>query len=122
MTQVYRAAFIADLVKLGIPPSTAADAVAELWSQWGGKEPAEERRLYGVLVPSDAKWTVLMAWQQLSGGPLHKVGRSGEIEFPTQGFAVLPISDILERISKVVAGLLGKQRTSDVGYSRNQHE
>src|SRR6516225_1086872 len=82
MTEVYRAAFIADLVKLGIPPSIAADAVAELWKQWDGKQPSDGRRLYGVLVPTEGNWAVLLASQKPSGGPLHKVGKSGEIELP----------------------------------------
>jgi hypothetical protein len=107
METVYKAAFIADLVKLGIPPSTAADAVNELWKQWAGKQPSDGRRLYGVLMPSDAKWTVLMAWQGPSGGPLYKLGKSGEIDLPKQAFSVLPISDVFERVNKAVAILLG---------------
>jgi hypothetical protein len=123
METVYKTAFIADLVKVGIPPSTAADAVNELWRQWGGKEPVEERRLYALIVPTDGNWAVLLASQKPWGGALHRLGRSsGEIELPKQAFSVIPISDVLERVSKAVASLLGKQRRSDVGYSRNQHE
>jgi hypothetical protein len=48
METVYKTAFIADLVKLGIPPSTAVYAVKELWRQWRGKEPVEERMLYAI--------------------------------------------------------------------------
>jgi hypothetical protein len=118
MTEVYKAAFIADLVKLGIPPSTAADAVNELWSQWGGKEPVDARRLFALLVPSDDKWTVLMAWQGPSGGPLHRVGRSGEIELPRQAFSVLPISDLFDRVNKAVAGLLGGEGTKNRSAKR----
>jgi hypothetical protein len=108
MAEVYKAAFVADLVRLGIPPSSGAEAVNELWKQWGGKETVGERRLYAILVPSDAKWTVLMAWQGPSGGPFHKVGRSsGEIELPTQGSAIVPISNVLDRVNKAVTGLPG---------------
>jgi hypothetical protein len=106
METVYKTAFIADLVKLGIPPSTAADAVNELWRQWGGKEPAEERRLFALLVPTEGNWLVLLGWQKTLGGPLHKVGRSGEIEFPKQAFMVLPFSDLFDRVSEAMAGLL----------------
>jgi hypothetical protein len=108
MTEVYKAACIADLVKLGIPPSSGADAVEELWKQWDGKQPADGRRFYGVLVPTEGRWAVLLGWQGPSGGPLQKVGRSGEIEFPKQAFAVLPISDVLDRVNKTVAGLLSR--------------
>jgi hypothetical protein len=114
MTQVYRAAFIADLVKLGIPPSTAADAVAELWSQWDGKQASDGRRFYGVLLPTEGNWSVLLGWRESSGGPLQKFktsGTSGEIEFPKKAFVVLPISDVLDRVSKAVAGLLGVEGT-----------
>ena len=77
--------------------------------------------LYALAVPTEGNWTVLLGWQKPSGGPLHKVGRSsGEIELPKQAFSVIPISDVFERVNKAMAGLLGKQRRSDVGYSRNQ--
>jgi hypothetical protein len=113
MMEVYKAAFIADLVKLGISPSSAAEAVAELWKQWDGKQPSDGRRLYALVVPTEGKWTVLIAWQGPSGGPLHKVGRSGEIELPNQTFAVLPVSDVLDRVSDAIAGLLGGEGTKN---------
>ena len=69
--------------------------------------PGFSHPFYGVLVPSDAKWTVLMAWQGRSGGPLYKLGKSGEIDLPKQAFSVLPISDVFERVNKAVAILLG---------------
>jgi hypothetical protein len=101
--EVYKTALKHQLVKLGIPPSSASGVVNVLWGHWDRKEPPEGRRLYTLLVPRDGKWTPLLCWQKLSGGPLYKLGRSTstpeEIKLPAQAFAVLPVSDILVRIA-----------------------
>jgi hypothetical protein len=105
--EVYKTTFKNELVKLGIPPSSASDAVKALWRQWDWKETSQGRRFYSVLVPSGGKWTLLLCSQNPSGGALHKLGRSGgEIEFPKHAFAVVPISDVFERVTNTLEKLL----------------
>jgi hypothetical protein len=109
--EVYKTALKNELVKLGIPPSSASDAINALWRQWNWKEISQGRRLYSVLVPSDGKWTVLLCSQKPSGGALHKLGRSGgEIEFPKHAFTVLPILDVFERATNKLAELLNSTK------------
>jgi hypothetical protein len=86
-------------VKLGLAPSSASGAVNELWERWDKRE-VEGRKIYAVLARSDEEWTALLCWQKISGGPLYKTGKSAvEIKLPKQASAVLPISDVLERVT-----------------------
>jgi hypothetical protein len=104
--EVYKTALKNELVKLGIPPSSASNAVNEFWKEWDKKEPPGGR-LYAVVKPRDDKWTALLCWQKISGGPLYKIGRSSskpeEIELPVQAFAMLPISELVTRVAKNLA-------------------
>jgi hypothetical protein len=98
--EVYKTALKYELVKLGIPPSSASNAINEFWKEWDRKELPEGRRLYAMLAPRDGKWTVLLCWQEISGGAVYKTGKSPvEIRLPKQASAVLPISDVLERVA-----------------------
>src|SRR5262249_28020930 len=109
--EVYKTALKNELVKLGIPPSSASNAVNEFWKEWDKKEPPGEWRLYALLVPRDGKWTMLMGWQKISGGPFYKSGKSAtEIELPKQAFAMLPISVVLESVTNKLGGLLNGTR------------
>jgi hypothetical protein len=108
--EVYKTALKNELVKLGIPPSSASDAVNEFWKEWDKKEPPEGR-IYAVLKRRDGKWTALLCWQKISGGPLYKIGKSAtEIELPKQAFAMLPISVVLESVTNKLGGLLNGTR------------
>ena len=94
-------------MKLGIPASSASDAVNEFWKEWDKKE-SPEGRLYAVLESREGKWTALLCCQKISGGPLYKIGRSStskpeEIELPIQAFAMLPISELVTRVAKNLA-------------------
>jgi hypothetical protein len=112
--EVYKTALQNELVKLGIPPSPASEAVNALWKEWGKKDVLEGWKVYAVLIPSNDKWIVALCSQKDSGGPLYeyKPGKSigtkslEEMEFPKQAFAVIPISDILDLISSKVSELL----------------
>jgi hypothetical protein len=107
--EVYKAALKHELVKLGIPPSPASAAVNVLWKAWDTKEAPEGRNIYAVVSPSDDKWTVALCSQKISGGSLHKLGKSksnDEVNLPKQAFAVIPISEVLDRASKKLSELL----------------
>src|SRR5262249_4540603 len=111
--EVYKTAFKNELVKLGIPPSSASNAVNEFWKEWDKKE-SPEGRIYAVLEPRDGKWTALLCWQKISGGPLYKIGKSStskpeEIELPMQAFAMLSISELVTRVAKNLADLLNEK-------------
>jgi hypothetical protein len=115
--EVYKAALTRELVKLGIPPSSASDGVNEFWKAWDQKEFPDGRTIYAVLLPINDNWSVLLCWQKLSGGALYKLGKSSsskaeEIELPEQAFAMLPISDVFAHVAKKLTELLNdiKQR------------
>ena len=57
--EVYKTAFKNELVKLGIPPSSASDAVEELWKAWDRKADAEKRKLLRSPIPD---------WKSMDGG------------------------------------------------------
>jgi hypothetical protein len=98
-------------VQLGIPPSQASEAINTLWKEWGKKEVPEGWNVYAVLTPSNGKWVVALCSQKTSGGPLYKLGKSKlteEMKLPKQTFAVIPISEVLERVGQKLSELLGK--------------
>jgi hypothetical protein len=109
--EVYKTALKNELVKLGIPPSQASEAVNALWKEWGKKDTPEGWNVYAVLWPSNHKWLVALCSQRISGGPLYKFEKtksSEEIELPRQTFAVIPIYDVFERVSSKLSELLGE--------------
>jgi hypothetical protein len=100
-----------ELVKLGIPPSPASDAVNTLWKEWGKKDAPEGWNVYAMVWPRNDKWIVELCSQKISGGPLYKFGKSksiGEMELPKQAFAMIPISDVFEGVSSKLSELLGE--------------
>ena len=108
--EVYKTALKNELVKLGIPPSQASEAVNAIWKEWGKNDVPEGWKVYAVMWPSNGKWSVALCSQKLSGGPLYKFGKSTksseEIELPKLAFAVIPMSDVLERVSSKLSELL----------------
>jgi hypothetical protein len=112
--EVYKAALTRELVKLGIPPSPASEAVDAVWREWDKKATPEGRKIYAVMFPTKDKWTVGLCWQRIPGGPLYKFQKSigtksrDEINLPKQAFAVIPMSDVLERVSNKLSELLGR--------------
>ena len=112
--EVYKTALKNELVKPGIPPSPASEAVNALWKEWGEKDTPEGWNVYAVLVPSKDKWSVELCAREISGGPLYKLEKSmrrksiEEMNLPKQAFAVFPISDIFDRITKKLSELLGE--------------
>ena len=95
--EVYKAALTNELVRLGIPPSPASDAVNELWKEWDKRSP--EGHLYAMLLPAATKWKVQLCLQLSSAGGLKKIESSETMELPKQAFAVLPISEVFEHVT-----------------------
>ena len=73
--EVYKAAFTSELVKLGLAPSSASEAVSELWAEWVRKEVSKDKTIYAVIFPTGNEWSVLLCWQRGSGGPFYKFAR-----------------------------------------------
>src|SRR5690242_18998942 len=46
---VYRAAFISQLVNLGLQPSSASEAVSELWKEWTQLGAPQPKNVYALL-------------------------------------------------------------------------
>jgi MerR HTH family regulatory protein len=109
--EVYRAALINELVNLGLQPSSASEAVGELWNEWSKLDVPKPKNVYALLMPREGGWSIELCSQNLSRGPLYKMRRSAapksaEAGLPKQGFAVLPISDILDCVTAQVSQLL----------------
>ena len=65
--EVYKTALKNELVKLGIPPSQASEAVNSLWKEWGKKDAPEGWNVYALLWPSNDKWSVALCSQKSLG-------------------------------------------------------
>jgi hypothetical protein len=107
--EVYKAALTSELVRLGIQPSPAMEAANVAWKEWEKRDVSDEQNVYAVVVPTKGKWTALLCSQGSSGGPLYQGTGSGrvQIELPKHAFAVIPISDVFERVSRKMSSLLG---------------
>ena len=106
--EVYKAALTSELVRLGIQPSPASEAANVVWKEWEKKDVTEGQKVYAVVVPTEDKWMAVLRSQGTSVGPLYKVGRQSiEVELPKHAFAVIPISDIFEYVSRKMSALLG---------------
>jgi hypothetical protein len=110
--EVYKAVITSDLVRLGIAPSPASEASNSTWNAWEKKPAPDGHKIYAIVVPSKGGWTVELSSRKAAGGTLYRLGKSTgtksvEIELPKQAFAVIPISDVFERVSTKIAGLLG---------------
>jgi hypothetical protein len=112
--EVYKAALTNELVKLGIPPSPANEAVNALWKAWGNKDAPEGWNVYALMLPSNDKWSVELCARKISGGPLYRLEKSMgrksivEMELPKQAFAMIPISDVFDRVSNKLYEVLGE--------------
>src|SRR6516165_4670676 len=110
--EVYRTVFINELVILGFQPSAASEAVNDVWKEWGKKDAPEGWNIYAVVFPNKDKWIVVLCAQKTFGGPLYELGKSTgtisghEIALPKQASALIPISDVFDRVSKKLSALL----------------
>jgi hypothetical protein len=83
----------------------------------GGHLSHRGRNAYAERVPSNEKWIVALCSQKVSGLPLYKLEKSmgrksiEEMALPKKAFAVIPISDIFDRITKKLSELLGEMKT-----------
>ena len=107
--EVYKAALTNELVTLGIAPSPASDASNSIWNAWEKKGTPEGQKVYALVMPRKDGWTVELCCRKASGGPFYKFGRKPieQLELPKHAFAVIPISDIFEYVSRKMSALLG---------------
>ena len=93
--------------------SDVARALNALWKEWRKKEIPEGWNVYALLWPSNDKWLVALCSQKIAGGLLYKLEKSmgsksiEEMDFPKQTCALIPISDVFDRIGKKLSQLLG---------------
>jgi hypothetical protein len=106
--EVYKAALTNELVRLGIQPSPASEASNAIWNAWEKKGAPEGRKVYAVVVPSKDGWAVELSSRKVSGGPLYQGTGSARVqmELPKHAFALIPISDIFELVSRKMSALL----------------
>ena len=106
--EVYKAALTSELVRLGIQPSPASEAANAVWKEWEKKDVTKGQEVYAVVVPTEDKWMAVLRSQGTSVGPPYKAGRQSiEVELRKHAFAVIPISDVFERVSRKTSSLLG---------------
>jgi hypothetical protein len=106
--QAHKAALLSELVALGIAPSSASDAVNELWGELNRKEIVDGRNVHAIIVRKNEKWMVKLCWRNQSRGPFNKWSSSkpSETEIPHVTFAVVPISDVLGRVGTKLLEIL----------------
>ena len=106
---VYRAVLTNELVRLGIQPSPAMEASNSIWNAWEKKNAPEGQKIYALVMPDKDGWVVELCCRKASGGPFYKFGRKPieQLELPKHAFAVIPISDIFEYVSRKMSALLG---------------
>jgi hypothetical protein len=96
-------------MKLGLPPSSATNAVNSIWKH--RNDFFDKKEIFAILFPADDRWTTVLCWQSEPGGALYKLGRADaprgkKVPLPDQAFAVVPISATFARIAKRLDGLL----------------
>ena len=93
-------------------PSSARDAVNELWKMWWARELPEGKNVCAILSPTSDKWSASLCWQKKSGGALYKSTKqsgftgSAQMDLPRQAFVVLPLSDVLAKVTTSLLALL----------------
>ena len=90
--ELQRAALTFEMVKLGLAPSRARDVVwemeYELQQIWGATV-SNHYKAYAILIPNKQnKWLVFWCWKV-----------STEVDPSPQGYIILPVSDILARVT-----------------------
>ena len=91
--ELQRAALTFELVKFGLPPSSARDVVWEMeydLQQIWTETIANQYKAYAIVIPNkQKKWLVIWCW---------KVSTE-EIDPSPQSYIILPVSDILARVT-----------------------
>jgi hypothetical protein len=91
--ELQRAALTFEMVKLGLAPSRARDVVWEMeydLQQIWGATVSNHYKAYAILIPNKQnKWLVFWCW----------TASKEEIEPPAPGHIILPVSDILARVT-----------------------
>ena len=111
--EIYKTALKYELVKLGIGPTPASDAVDELWKQW--PKNGIEENICAILTPRNGKWICLMCTTDSSTGqffklPSHSTGKVEKAELPQQAWAVIPIYNVYTRVKKSLSDLLSETK------------
>ena len=94
--EVCKAALIHELVRLGIAPSTAGEAVNALWIEWQRLRTPNATNTYVALRPDKQKGWSVFFWQQRWGPSL---------EFLAHAFLVIPISEVIGDTTKRLSGI-----------------
>ena len=107
--EVFKTALKNELVKLGIQPSSASDAVNELWGKWAENEIQENT--CAILARKNGKWICLVCRRNSSTGHFYKsqspsTGKVERAELPQQTFAVIPIHNVYSQVTESLSTLL----------------
>ena len=90
--ELHRAALVFELVKFGLPPSCAKDVIREMeydLQQIWSRIPSSFKA-YLILIPTRRKWLVSWLW---------KPSTEAIDRLPVQDHIILPVSDILARVT-----------------------
>jgi hypothetical protein len=103
--EVFKTALTYELVKLGLAPSAATEAVNTILAQCDRKDFLEDKQIYAILFPTNDKWTAVLCTHRGPGGPLYRFPRSTarsheKIRMPDRAFVVVPITSTVTRITK----------------------
>jgi hypothetical protein len=122
--EVYKTAVTYELVKLGLAPSAATEAVNTIWGQCDRNDLTEHKQIYAILYFTDNKWTTLLFSQLEQGGALYRFTRSTartqeKIRLPDRAFAVVPITATLTRIGKKFETIIEATKGPHAGGASN---
>jgi hypothetical protein len=115
--EVYKTALKYELLKTGLSPSSADDAVVKLWKSWWAQELPDGKNVYAILAPTGDKWSASLCWQKKSGGPLYKSTKqsgftgSALMELPDRAFVALPLSDLMAEVTESLLALVQEPPT-----------
>jgi hypothetical protein len=121
--EVYKTAVAYELVKLGLAPSAATEAVNTIWGQCDRNDLFEHKQIYVILFPNDDKWTIVLCSQREQGGPLYRFTRltarpHEKIRLPDRAFVVVPIAGTLTRITNRLESVIEATKEPCRGHRR----
>jgi hypothetical protein len=90
--ELHRAALVFELVKFGLSPSCAKDVIREMeydLQQVWGRMPSHFKA-YAIIIPTSREWLVSWCWKS----PTETID-----PLPMEDHIILPVSDILARVT-----------------------
>jgi hypothetical protein len=106
---VYKTALKSELVKLGIQPSSASEAVDQLWKIEKITELLSGKDTCAAFSKTDERWSYFL-FRAKSGAELKlhpQFSQAGNYKLLDQSCVLIPLSNVFSRIGESLSNLLG---------------